>query len=145
MAAFSIPGAGTTRLHLPTLLLLLGSLLACGLVVPAVGQAAGKLTSETYDTPADYICADQTLTTLCRIIRAAGEGEGAAALKSGTTIETVFAPTNDAFDKDSKSVALKLQLKDFADIFTTSTAADRLLRGLIVPNQVYEKDFGRTG
>ncbi|KXZ56670.1 hypothetical protein GPECTOR_1g603 [Gonium pectorale] len=86
-------------------------------------------------TPAAYICNDPDLTTLCRLIDAAGAGEGAAALQSGSSLQTVFAPTNDAFDKDGKAVARALKLKDFGDIFTSPTAADRLLRGLIVPGQ----------
>jgi hypothetical protein len=67
---------------------------------------------------------------------------GRVCTQSGDTLETVFAPNDDAFEKDAKSVAKSVKLSDFNDIFTNPTAADRVLRGLIVPNQVRGASLG---
>ncbi|PNH12087.1 hypothetical protein TSOC_001027 [Tetrabaena socialis] len=98
-------------------------------VAPSAAQRGGKSA-----TPADAICSDPDFKTLCRIIKTAGDGQGATLLQDPNAIITVFAPTDEAFGKDGKNAARKLKLKDFNDIFTTPTAADRLLRGLIIPN-----------
>ncbi|GIL72890.1 hypothetical protein Vretifemale_3172, partial [Volvox reticuliferus] len=108
-------------------------------------QKRSRTSADEYDTPADYICSSNDLKTLCQVIKAAGNGEGATALKGGTVIETVFAPTDDAFDRDSKTVASRLNLKDFSDIYTSPTEADRLLRYLIVPNQALLSSAFKSG
>ncbi|PNH12082.1 hypothetical protein TSOC_001029 [Tetrabaena socialis] len=95
---------------------------------PSAAQRGGKSA-----TPADALCSDPRFKTLCRIILAAGDGQGATALQNPKSVITVFAPTDEAFGKDGKNTTRRLKLKDFNDIFTTPTAADRLLRGLIIP------------
>ncbi|GIL43080.1 hypothetical protein Vafri_866 [Volvox africanus] len=127
------------RTVLPALLLLVV------LLVATAAQKASRTTTDVHDTPADYICTSDDLKTLCQIIKAAGNGEGAAALNDGTAIETVFAPTDGAFNSDSKAVASRLKLKDFNDIYTTPTEADRLLRYLIVPNQALLSSAFKSG
>ncbi|KXZ48572.1 hypothetical protein GPECTOR_26g475 [Gonium pectorale] len=68
-----------------------------------------------------YICTDPDLTTLCRILRAAGREKGAARLN--------------AFAKDARKVADELEVSSLEALYTKPKAADRLLQNLIIPDQ----------
>ncbi|PNH06948.1 hypothetical protein TSOC_006641 [Tetrabaena socialis] len=114
-----------------TLSLLLPLLLAALLQVRAQAPPPAPAPS----SPAALICGDPELATLCRVLRAAGDGRGAARLQNTTATDTVLAPTNKAFFVDSKRVADELEIPSLEAIFSNPKAADRLLQNLIIPDQ----------
>ncbi|KAG2491006.1 hypothetical protein HYH03_010678 [Edaphochlamys debaryana] len=110
------------------------------LPAPAAGAATAAATSS-----AKYICTDPDLATLCKILRAGGRGQGATRLSSPTATDTIFAPVDGAFFKDSKKVADELEIKSFDAIFKDPKAADRLLQNLIIPNKAFTLAGWRSG
>ncbi|KAG2491004.1 hypothetical protein HYH03_010676 [Edaphochlamys debaryana] len=96
-------------------------------------------------SPAEYICGAPDLATLCKVIKAAGNGKGATRLKDTKAIDTIFAPLDGAFYTDAKKVAHELGLKTFEEIFTKQKAADRLLQNIIIPNQAITSAAFKSG
>ncbi|PNW70639.1 hypothetical protein CHLRE_17g728350v5 [Chlamydomonas reinhardtii] len=127
-------------------LLLLGVAATAALLLLTASPFAAQGSTRRYSNPAQYICNDPDLTTLCRILRAAGpDSKAAAALQDATVSNTVFAPLDSAFSQDAKRVASKLSLGAFEKIYTSPKQADRLLQNLIIPGQAISSNGFKTG
>ncbi|KXZ48571.1 hypothetical protein GPECTOR_26g474 [Gonium pectorale] len=109
--------------------------------IAAEQQAAvtGGPSAAAAASPKAYICADPDLSTLCRILEAAGGGSvirrGATQLSSPSSTDTIFAPTNQAFAQDAQKLADFFGVSSLGALDTSPQSADRLLQHLVISGQ----------